>query len=150
MGVEQHLVGLQKISPDEEGTAVRQLDMGHLQLRVFAADRCPVLAPVKLEGFPGLEGERHEGSPASALALALPFLLPAAGEGGNAVVGALVAERREFGMQLLQRPPLLSRLAGLAPQPGRQLVRVGVQLARPLGDLELRVYRPGPEVLGRR
>ena len=36
MGIEQHLVGLQKIGPDQKGPAVRQLDVGNLQLGALA------------------------------------------------------------------------------------------------------------------
>jgi hypothetical protein len=53
VGVEQHLVRLQEIGPDDEGPAVAQLRMRHLQLGALIADDRPVLRPVELEGFPG-------------------------------------------------------------------------------------------------
>ena len=37
MGIEQHLVRLQQIRPDQKDPAVRQLDMGDLQLGAVAA-----------------------------------------------------------------------------------------------------------------
>lgn len=42
VGVEQHLVGLQQIGPDNESPGVTELSMGHLQLGAFIADdrRC--------------------------------------------------------------------------------------------------------------
>ncbi len=49
--VKQHLVGLQHISPNQEGPAVRQLDMGDLKLRAIAGQNGKVLAPVELESF---------------------------------------------------------------------------------------------------
>jgi hypothetical protein len=53
MGVEQHLMGLQGIGAQKEGPAVRQLDMGNLELYALAADNRKVLAPVELERLPG-------------------------------------------------------------------------------------------------
>ena len=44
---------LQQIGAQQERPAVRQLDVGHLELRVLPGDRRPVLAPVELEGLPG-------------------------------------------------------------------------------------------------
>src|SRR5690606_3184060 len=49
VGIEQHLVGLQRIGPQQKGPAVRQLDMGNLKLRAFAAQNGEILAPVELE-----------------------------------------------------------------------------------------------------
>lgn len=43
--VEQHLVGLEQIRPDQKRTAVRQLNVSHLQLDAIAADTGPVLTP---------------------------------------------------------------------------------------------------------
>lgn|GEM_PF-5791943 len=41
MGIEQHLMRLQQISPHQKGAAVRQLDMRHLQLDPLAANIGP-------------------------------------------------------------------------------------------------------------
>jgi hypothetical protein len=71
--VEQHLVGLQGIGPQKEGPAVRQLDMGDLQLHAIAADNRIVLAPIKLERLAGAEGERNKGAAPRGLLLALPL-----------------------------------------------------------------------------
>jgi hypothetical protein len=49
MGVEQHLMGLEEIGPHEEGTAVAELEVRHLQLGAHAIADRPILAPVKLE-----------------------------------------------------------------------------------------------------
>src|SRR5271166_5797164 len=46
MRIEQHLVRLQRIGPDNEGTAVAKLEVSGLQLCPFAADNRPVLTPV--------------------------------------------------------------------------------------------------------
>jgi hypothetical protein len=51
VGIEQPLVGLKRIGAQQEGPAVRQLDMRHLQLRTFAAQNCKILASVELEGI---------------------------------------------------------------------------------------------------
>ena len=60
MGIEQHLVGLQQIRAQEEGAAVAQLELGHLQLGALAGDDRPVLAPVELEGLTLCEGQGAE------------------------------------------------------------------------------------------
>jgi len=52
MGVKQHLVGLQKIGPDDKGEAVRQLEVRHLQFGALAAEDRPVLAPIELKPRP--------------------------------------------------------------------------------------------------
>jgi hypothetical protein len=56
--VEQHLVGLQQIGPQEEGAAVAELELRDLQLGTLAVDDGPVLAPVELERFPGRKPRR--------------------------------------------------------------------------------------------
>jgi hypothetical protein len=37
VGIEQHLVGLQQVGPEQERLAVRQLDVGELELDVLPA-----------------------------------------------------------------------------------------------------------------
>ncbi len=150
VGIEQHLVGLQQVGPEQERPAVRQLDVGELELRVLPGNRPPVLAPVELEGLPGLEHERHEGAASGSLLLALAVGLPLPREGGDPVVGALVAEGDQIGVDLPQGPPLLAGLARLRLQPGQQLVSERIELARPFRNLEYRLHRPRPQVLADR
>ena len=76
MGIEQHLVGLQRIGAQQKGPAVRQLDVRHLQLRAFAAQNSKVLAPVKLEGIARVKMQRHKGPAPCRLLLALPIGAP--------------------------------------------------------------------------
>jgi hypothetical protein len=83
MRIEQHLVGLQRVGPDEKGAAVAQLEMRRLQLNPLAADDRLILAPVKLKRLARLEYQRNERPPAIRLLLPLPVLLPAAGERRN-------------------------------------------------------------------
>jgi hypothetical protein len=150
VGFEQHLVGLQQVGPEQERPAVRELDVGDLELGVLPGDRRPVLAPVELEGLPGLEGERHEGAPAGGPLFALTVGLPRPRKGRDPVVRALVAEGDQIGVKLLQGPPLLAGLARLRLQPGRQLVGKWIKLARPLRNLECWLHRPRPQVLADR
>src|SRR3546814_1215976 len=49
MGVEQHLMGLQKVGAHDECPAVTELEMRDLQLGPNPGNDCPVLAPIKLE-----------------------------------------------------------------------------------------------------
>ena len=139
VGIEQHLVGLQQIGPQQECPAVRQLDMRHLQLGALAAQNGPVLAPVELEGLAGREDERHEGPAPRGLQFPMPIRPPLSCKGGDPVVGTGEAQGDKIGVQLLDGAALLARLAGLGLQPTRQLRGIRIELARPLGHGELRL-----------
>jgi len=84
--VKQHLVRLQQVSPNNEGTAVAQLRMGHLQLRALIADDCPVFGPIELERFAGLKHQGNEGPTAGRLQLPLPISSPIPGKGRHPIV----------------------------------------------------------------
>ncbi len=71
----------------------------------------------------------------------LAFRLPGPHEGCHPAVGAGVAQGNEVGVHLPRRAPLLARLGHLHPKPRRQLLSKRVQVARPVGNLELRLYR---------
>lgn len=150
MGVEQHLVGLQQVGPEQERPAVRQIDVGDLKLRCLPADRRPVLAPVELEGLAGLDHERHEGAASGGLLLALAIGFPLPRKGRDPSVGALVAEGDKSSVELLEGPPLLARPARLRLQLGRQPVSEGIELARPFRSPEHRFHRPSPRLLADR
>jgi hypothetical protein len=79
VGVEEHLVGLQRVGTQVEGPAVTELGVGHLQLDALAADDGPVLAPVELEGLAKGKHQRHEGAAACSLLGLVLTLPPAAG-----------------------------------------------------------------------
>ena len=49
MGVEQRLVGLLRIGPENEGAAVAELEVSALQFGPLAADDRPIFRPVELE-----------------------------------------------------------------------------------------------------
>jgi len=55
------------------GPAVRQLDVGHLQLGALAAQDRKVLAPVKLDRLTWAERQRHKGPAPRRLLFALPI-----------------------------------------------------------------------------
>jgi hypothetical protein len=119
MRVEQHLVGLQQISADDEGAAVAKLDVRHLQLDANAADNRKILAPVELESFAGCKRQWYEASPASSLLQPFALLLPDPGKRRHTVVGTVVAKADEIPIQLLGRPSLLAWPPGFTPQPRR-------------------------------
>ena len=130
MGIEQHLMRLQRIGPHQERPAVRQLDMGHLQFDPLAADIGPVFAPVELERFAGLEHQRHKGAAPSRLLCTMPICTPRARKGCHAPVGPIVTELHQISVHLLHGAPLFARLACLCQKPGRQPIRIRIQLAR--------------------
>ena len=150
MGVEQHLVGLLRIGAEKEGAAVAELEVGDLQLGPLAGDDRPVLRPVELERLAGRERQGHEDAAAGGLLLPLPGGLPVAREGRHAIVGAVVAQRHQIGVQLLDRALLLARLPRLLPQHMRQLVGMRIQLARPVRDVELRLLAVRAQVFADR
>ena len=147
VGIEQHLVRLQEIGPHDEGPAVAQLGVGHLQLGAFIADDGPVFRPVELESFPRFERQRHEGPAPSRVHLPLPIGFPFPGKGRHPVVGAAIAQAHQVGMQLQDGPLLLAGLVRLRLQPGRQSVRKRIKLARSLRDLERRLDRFTAQIL---
>ena len=53
MGVEQHLVGLQRVGPQEKRAAVGQLEVRDLQLGPLAGKDRPVFRPIELERLAG-------------------------------------------------------------------------------------------------
>ena len=73
MSVEQHLMRLQQIGPHQKGAAVRQLDMGNLQLDAFTAHIGPVFAPLELERLAWCEHQWYESSPIRRMIRALAF-----------------------------------------------------------------------------
>ena len=149
-GIEQHLVGLQQIRPHDEGLAVRQLGVRHLQLDPFTAQHRPVFAPVKLEGLSRGKGQRHKCTAPARLCITLAFSFPGPHKGRYPAVGADVAQRNKVGVDLLRCAALLSRLARLHPEPRRQLLGKRVEVARPVGNLELRLHGARPQVLADR
>ncbi len=110
VGIEQHLVSLQRIGPHDKGPAVRQFEVRDLQLRSLTAKDGPVLAPIELEGFAGFERQWHERTAAACLLLPQAAGFPVASEGGDAPIRARVAQHDEVFMQLFDRPLLLTRL----------------------------------------
>ena len=69
---------LEQISPNDIGSTVRQLGMGHLQLDLLATQHRIILAPVELKGLARLEGQRNEGPASAGLLLILALTLPIA------------------------------------------------------------------------
>jgi len=116
MGVEQHLMGLLRIGPENEGAAVAELEVSDLQFGPLATDDRTVFRPVELERFARQKRQRNEHAAAARLLFLLPSGLPVASEGRHAIVGAVVAEDGQIGVQLLGRPLLLAGLPGLLPQ----------------------------------
>ena len=97
MGIEQHLVCLLQIGPNNEGAAVGELEVRNLQLHALAADYRPVFRPVELESFARQEGQWNECAATGGLLLPLPGDLPISGERCHAVVGSFIAERLQIG-----------------------------------------------------
>ena len=89
--------------------AVRQLYVSDLQFDPLIADDRPILAPVELERFARLEGQRHEDATANSLLFSLSICFPVTGKGGHAAIGAVEAKGHQISMQLLDRALLLAR-----------------------------------------
>jgi hypothetical protein len=112
--VEQHLMGLLRIGPENEGAAVGELEAGDLQFGSLAADQGPVFLPVEPKRLAGRR-QRHESAATAGLEFPLAGGLPVAGEGRHAIVRAVMAEGGQVSVQLLDRPLLLVRLPGPLP-----------------------------------
>ena len=150
MAVEQHLMGLLQIGPQDEGAAVGELDVGDLQLGPFAADDRPVLRPVELESLARLKRQGHVGAAAAGLLLPQPGGLPLARERRHPVVGSLIPERGQISVHLPDRSLLLAGSARLQREHVRQLVGIRIELARALGRVELGLHTVGAQVLADR
>lgn len=138
VGVKQHLVRLQEIGANDEGAAVTQLRMGHLQLGALIADDRPVLGPIELECLARLERQRHEGAASRGLLLSLQIRLPLPGESSNTTVRPLIAKAQQIGMKLFHRAFLFAVLFGFRSKPSRQTVGKSIKFARPIRHLEFR------------
>ena len=108
MGVKQHLMGLLRIGPENEGAAIGELEVGDLQLGPLAADDRPIFRPVELKRLARQERQRYENAATAGLLFSLPGGLPVAGEGRHPIIGAVIAQSAQIGVQLLDRPLLLA------------------------------------------
>ena len=82
--------------------------------------------------------------------LSLPGGLPLTGERRHAIVGALIAEGDQIGMQLPDRQLLLAGLARLLSQYVRQLVGVRIKLTCPVRTVETGFNAVGSQILADR
>ncbi|MNY02987.1 hypothetical protein D3C86_1355820 [compost metagenome] len=98
MGIEQHLVRLQKIRPDDERPGIAKLCMGHLQFGALIADDCPVFRPVELEGLTRIKGQRNERPTSRCLQLPLQISFPFPSKSSNPTIRSLVAKAHQIGM----------------------------------------------------
>lgn len=57
-----HLMGLQGIGPQIEGSAVAELEVSHLQLGAHTRNDSLILAPIKLEGFSSAEDQGNKNA----------------------------------------------------------------------------------------
>ena len=108
VGIKQHLMRLQQISPHQKCPAVRQLDMRDLQLDTLAADIGPVLAPIELESLARREHQRHESSTICRVMRTLPVTLPFPHKGRNTFVGTVISKLYKIGMHQLRRSAFLA------------------------------------------
>ena len=147
VGIKQHLMGLQQISPDQKGSAVRQLNVGNLQLRPLATQDRKILAPIELECLARPKRQGHEDAAPCRLLIPLPIGPPVTRKCGDPVVGAIKSENHQIRMHLLQRSPLLARLAGLRLQSAGQLLSGGIERALSLRCRELQLDRACAQIL---
>jgi hypothetical protein len=110
MGVKQNLMSLKKIGAQKKRSVVRQCEVRHLQFHPVAADDRPIFAPVELERFARLKGQRNKRAASASEFFALPIGFPRASKGGNATIGALIAKGSQIRMQLFERAFLLAWL----------------------------------------
>lgn len=139
VGIEQHLVRLQRIGAQVERSAVTELEVGYLQLGAHASENSPVLAPVELEGLTRTEGQGNEGATASGLLCHKALLVPEARKGRHTVVGAAITERLQIQVHLLDGAPLLAGSASFRLEPAGELQGEGIELGwtDPLGVVRL-------------
>lgn len=108
VGIEQHLVALGRVGDHPECTTGAQLQVRYLYPPVDATDHQVFVTPVKLECFPQLKLERHEG--VRRLAFTHP---PAADESGQLAVPTSVAVGLNLDEQRLGGTPVLLVTVGI-------------------------------------
>lgn len=101
----------------------------------------PVLAPIEMERFTGLEDQRHIGAASRCLFSTVLILAPGPGKSRDAFIGAIISQLHQIRVHLFDRAPLFARLAGVDQKPSGQPIRIWVQFAWTLGRLELRLLR---------
>ena len=73
--------GSSRVSPHQKGPAVRQLDMGHLQLGALASQNRIILTPVELKGVARIKMQWNKGPTPHRLLLALTICPPSSRKG---------------------------------------------------------------------
>jgi hypothetical protein len=146
MGIEQHLMRLQQIGPHQKGAAVRQLDMRHLQLYPLATDIGPIFAPVELKRLARCEHQRHKGASVRCILRPLPFALPLAHKGRDALVGTVISSLNKLFKHVLRSAAVLTRLALVGHKPVCQPRRIWIDLAWSIRCLKLRLDDPLPQI----
>ena len=91
-------MGLQGIGPEYEGPAKGQFGVGNLQLDAMPGNHRPVLAPVELEGFSGLEAQGDKNTSTRCLACLVLFVFPLPDKSGHPSVGSIITQRHKVFM----------------------------------------------------
>ncbi len=111
------------------------------------AEKGEILAPIKLKCLPRTKSQGDESAAPRRLLLSLPIRSPISGKSRNPTVGPREPEGHKIGMQLLQRPALLARLAGLGLKPASELLGKRIKLVRAIRNGELRLDRARIQML---
>ena len=124
MGVENHLLGLTRIAPNEHHTAVAKPDMGHLQGDRHAAKDHDLVRPVKLIGLARREAERDEGiAPARP-----PRRAPTPGITPHRIIAAAISRPAEILGNPQQRHPFTPAAFLVLRQKSFQFIKIRPQL----------------------
>ena len=147
MRIEQHLVALQQIGTQDEGTAVAELEVGNLQFGAGAADDGVVFASIELKGLAGRKLEGHERMTAGSTIGCLLLLTPLACKGGDPVVGTCVTQLHQIPMQLPNGTSLIAMTFRLSEQPVGQGLLVSIQLGWAIALEVTRLHHAAGQVL---
>ena len=135
MRIEHHLLALAGIGDQPERAACAQRRVCQRQASVDAADHQALFAPIELERFTLLEGQRHNGDPRPRLSLSLA---PRANEIGDARIAAAIAGGSTLCEQRQRRTALAFRSVGVDLQRPLQRLMKHRQLVRPQASPVLR------------
>ncbi len=147
MGVEDHLLRLARIGPDEQHPAVAQADMRHLHGGRRAVDHHDLMAPVELVGLARIEAQRDIGGGRRLLL----FLGPRGRVAPDSIIAAFISTCPES----LENPdagqPLTLGLAGVRRQHIVELVLPRINLRKWLdGPFVGELGHAGPDHLAHR
>lgn len=145
--IEQHLMSLGKVGAQKECKTTTELEICHLQLDLGAGNYGPAVTAIKLKCLAGCKAQRDIGVLACFLLGNVLCLLLFARKGRNAIIGAVIAEQQQVGIELFGVFTLLAMPPRLTVQPAGKRSAVSIELTWRLTNRVFSIKFFGVEIL---